>query len=288
MTPTDLTGTERAVLIVLMAESRPVANPELATLGPALDKPGRDKLNALGLIESERIKGRYVHELTDRGWALCRDIVAAGPPPRSTGPAKTLYTVLGALGRYLQRSEVSLAELFWPAEAETSEDETPGRETLEDRVRAAYARLAPRPGGWVRLAELRAAKRMNGATDYLPIMADCHRALGQPQQAIKLAQSPSVANFAAPAKAEMTIVEAGARRDMGQLDAALRVLEQAPLMNKSREPWVVRLRYAYADTLEAAGRPTEALTWFHRTDAIDAEELTDAAARAASLESASE
>ena len=76
MTPTDLTGTERAVLIVLMAESRPVANPELATLGPALDKPGRDKLNALGLIESERIKGRYVHELTDRGWALCRDIVA--------------------------------------------------------------------------------------------------------------------------------------------------------------------------------------------------------------------
>ena len=157
MTPTDLTGTERAVLIVLMAESRPVANPELAALGPALDKPGRDKLNALGLIESERIKGRYVHELTDRGWALCRDIVAAGPPPRSTGPAKTLYTVLGALGRYLQRSEVSLAELFWPAEAETFEDETPGRETLEDRVRAAYARLAPRPGGWVRLAELRAA-----------------------------------------------------------------------------------------------------------------------------------
>ena len=157
MTPTDLTGTERAVLIVLMAESRPVANPELAALGPALDKPGRDKLNALGLIESERVKGRYVHELTDRGWALCRDIVAAGPPPRSTGPAKTLYTVLGALGRYLQRSEVSLAELFWPAEAETSEDETPGRETLEDRVRAAYARLAPRPGGWVRLAELRAA-----------------------------------------------------------------------------------------------------------------------------------
>lgn len=155
MTPTDLTGTERAVLIVLMAESRPVANPELAALGPALDKPGRDKLNALGLIESERVKGRYVHELTDRGWALCRDIVAAGPPPRSSGPAKTLYTVLGALGRYLQRSEVSLAELFWPAE--TSDAQTSQDRTLEDRVRVAYARLAPRPGGWVRLAELRAA-----------------------------------------------------------------------------------------------------------------------------------
>ena len=79
------------------------------------------------------------------------------------------------------------------------------------------------------LAELRAAKRMNGATAYLPIMADCHRALGKPEQALKLAKSPSVANFAPEAKAEMTIVEAGARRDMGQLDAALRTLELAPL-----------------------------------------------------------
>ena len=99
------------------------------------------------------------------------------------------------------------------------------------------------------LAELRAAKRMNGATAYLPIMADCHRALGQPDQALKLAKSPSVVNFAPEAKAEMTIVEAGARRDMGQLDAALRTLELAPLTSKSRAAWVVRLRYAYADTL---------------------------------------
>ena len=79
------------------------------------------------------------------------------------------------------------------------------------------------------LSDLRAAKRMNGATAYLPIMADCHRALGQPDQAVKLAKSPSVANFPPAAKAEMTIVEAGARRDMGQIDAALRILEQAPL-----------------------------------------------------------
>jgi len=134
------------------------------------------------------------------------------------------------------------------------------------------------------LSELRAAKRMNGATDYLPIMADCHRALGNPEQAIKLAKSPSVANFSTEAKAEMTIVEAGARRDMGQLDAALRTLELAPLTSKSRSAWVVRLRYAYADTLEAAGRESDALAWFHRTHAIDADELTDAADRADQLE----
>jgi tetratricopeptide (TPR) repeat protein len=134
------------------------------------------------------------------------------------------------------------------------------------------------------LAELRAAKRMNGATAYLPIMADCHRALGKPQEALKLAKSPSVANFSPEAKAEMTIVEAGARRDLGQMDAALRTLELAPLLSKSRSPWVVRLRYAYADTLEAAGRDNDALTWFHRTYAIDSDELTDADIRAEALE----
>jgi tetratricopeptide (TPR) repeat protein len=134
------------------------------------------------------------------------------------------------------------------------------------------------------LTELRAAKRMNGAPDYLPIMADCHRALGHPDRALELAKSPSVKNFAPEAKAEMTIVEAGARRDMGQLDAALRTLELAPLMTKSRGAWVVRLRYAYADTLAAAGRDEDALTWFHRTHAVDSESITDAAARADALE----
>ncbi len=134
------------------------------------------------------------------------------------------------------------------------------------------------------LAELRAAKRMNGAPDYLPMMADCHRALGNPDQALKLAKSPSVANFSPPARAEMTLVEAGARRDMGQFDAALRTLEHAPLNSKSRAPWVVRLRYAYADTLEAAGRDQDALAWFHRTHAVDSDQLTDADERAEALE----
>ena len=134
------------------------------------------------------------------------------------------------------------------------------------------------------LSELRAAKRMNGATAYLPIMADCHRALGRPEEALKLAKSPGVASFAPEAKAEMTIVEAGALRDLGRLDAALRTLERAPLNSQNRSPWVVRLRYAYADTLEAAGRETDALAWFHRTHAIDGAEITDAEARAEALE----
>ena len=109
-------------------------------------------------------------------------------------------------------------------------------------------------------------------------------ALGRPERALTLAKSPAVANFGPEAKAEMTIVEAGARRDMGELDAALRTLENAPLTTKTRAAWVVRLRYAYADTLLAADRPAEALEWFHRTEAIDGDEVTDAGARAAEVE----
>lgn len=174
-----------------------------------------------------------------------------------------------------------------------SDPETAYQHTLAARARAsrlavvreATGEAAYAAGHYAEaLAELRAAKRMNGATDYLPIMADCHRALGQPDQALKLAKSPAVANFSSAAKAEMTLVEAGARRDQGQLDAALRTLELAPLQSKSREPWVVRLRYAYADALEAAGRDTDALAWFHRTHAIDSQQLTDAAERAEALE----
>jgi hypothetical protein len=133
-----------------MAEPRPMPNPDLVALGPKLDKPGRDKLNRLGLIESDRSGGRFVHELTDRGWRLCRDIFSDGPPPRSTGPAKTLYTVLDALDRYLRRADLSLADMFG------SDGEELSQATIEDRIRHAYASLTPRPGGWVSLTRLRA------------------------------------------------------------------------------------------------------------------------------------
>lgn len=134
------------------------------------------------------------------------------------------------------------------------------------------------------LAELRAAKRMNGSNDYLAVMADCERALGRPEKALSLAKGPAVEGLAPEQRAEMTIVEAGARRDLGQVEAALRTLESAPLMSRSRAPWVARLRYAYADTLLSAGRTEDALVWFHRTAGVDSEQVTDASERIAALE----
>lgn len=155
-------------------------------------------------------------------------------------------------------------------------------------VREACGEAAYAAGEYaVALSELRAAKRMNGSQAYLAVMADCERALGRPDRALTLARNPAVAGFEPALKAEMTIVEAGARRDLGELDAALRTLESAPLRSQSRADWVARLRYAYADTLLAAGRDEDAMEWFHRTVAVDGDEITDAAQRVSELERAS-
>ena len=82
----------------------------------------------------------------------------------------------------------------------------------------------------------------------------------------------------------MLIVVAGARRDLGQPEMAVRLLEVKDLNSRSHAPWAARLRYAYADALLAAGRHTDAVEWFHRTVAVDAEHLTDAAERVAEIE----
>lgn len=151
-------------------------------------------------------------------------------------------------------------------------------------VREAVGEAAYAAGEYAQaLAELRAAKRMNGSSAYLAVMADCERALGRPDRALTLLRSAR-GEYSADQQAELVIVEAGARRDRGEFEAALRCLERAHLNSRSRAPWVARLRYTYADTLVDAGRLADAVEWFHRTDAVDGAGLTDAAARATELE----
>lgn len=152
-------------------------------------------------------------------------------------------------------------------------------------VREAVGEAAYAAGEYAEaLSELRAARRMNGANDYLPVMADCERALGRPEKALALAKNPAVASLPDELKAEMTIVEAGARADLGEIEGAVRTLEHAPLRTRSREDWVARLRYAYADMLLRAGRREDAIVWFHRTAGVDGNGITDAVERVAELE----
>jgi hypothetical protein len=63
------------------------------------------------------------------------------------------------------------------------------------------------------------------------------------------------------------------------LDAAVVTLTCKEL-NNEEEDWALRLRYAYADALDAAGRKDEARTWFAKCAELDVDEFTDAAERA--------
>ena len=152
-------------------------------------------------------------------------------------------------------------------------------------VREAVGETAYAAGKYAEaLSELRAAKRLNGVWEYLPIMADCERALKRPERAITLDTEQARAKLSVDGQVELSIVVAGARRDLGQAEAAVRLLESESLLTKSRADWVARLRYAYADALLAAGRSEDALEWFHRTVAVDGNTATDATERIRELE----
>jgi tetratricopeptide (TPR) repeat protein len=150
-------------------------------------------------------------------------------------------------------------------------------------VREAAGLTAYHAGEWAEaLAELRAVRRMVGGDAYLAVMADCERALGRPERALELARQAH-SDLPPSTAVELRIVSAGARRDMGQLDAAVVALQGPDLDPRRRDPWSGRLFYAYADNLAAAGRTEDAVRWFLNAAEADDEELTDAAERAIEL-----
>jgi tetratricopeptide (TPR) repeat protein len=146
------------------------------------------------------------------------------------------------------------------------------------RETAGYA--AYRAGHYeLALKELRAAHRISGDVSTWPVMADCERGLGNPLKALALAGSAEVKRLGKAEEIEMRIVASGARRDLGEFDAAVITLQCRELKSESDE-WALRLRYAYADALEAAGRLDESREWFAKCAALDEDEVTDAAERA--------
>ena len=170
-------------------------------------------------------------------------------------------------------------------------DEDPERALLHARaarrtagrlaaVREAVGISAYLAGQWQEaLTEFRAVRRMTGDITHLPVMVDCERGLGRPERAIELARSEDGRRLPPAARAELRIVEAGARRDLGEFDAALLVLQDAGLRPAQTQPWTLRIWYAYADTLLAAGREDQARSWFETVLAADEDGETDAERR---------
>ncbi|HEX3786655.1 MAG TPA: hypothetical protein VHW44_02235 [Pseudonocardiaceae bacterium] len=141
---------ERAALIVLMRENREVPNRELANDHQIeLRQPGRDKLNADGLIVTRKEKNQYLHKITAEGIAWCeQNLPSMEAPPRSGPLPRAMFELLRAMLSNLQQRGISLLDLISPTD-------------LESLIRSAYGELSVKPQDWVRLAGLRA--KLNGA-----------------------------------------------------------------------------------------------------------------------------
>jgi tetratricopeptide (TPR) repeat protein len=148
-------------------------------------------------------------------------------------------------------------------------------------VREAVGVAAYHAGDYAEAArELRAYRRMTGDPGYRAVLADCERALGRSEVALRLVREALAERPDAEETAELRLVEAGARHDLGELPAARLVLEGA-LGGSPRsdsvdltDPTVLRLATAYADLLEAAGETSAAEQW-HAAVAAHAPEETD-------------
>lgn len=130
----------------------------------------------------------------------------------------------------------------------------------------------------IAIKDLKAAFRINGDVSIWPVLADCERGLGKPRKALDLAGAPEAKKLAKEQAIELRIVAAGARRDLGEIDAAIVTLQTNDL-NTENDSWAIRLRYAYADALDAAGRKDEARKWFKKCADLDVDETTDASER---------
>lgn len=152
-------------------------------------------------------------------------------------------------------------------------------------VRETLGVLAYRAGEWAEaLGELRAARRISGGPGLLAMMADCERGLERPEKAIELARGDESRQVTGEDLVELRIVEAGARVDMGQLDAALVTLKDAGLSETATGEEAARLDYAYAEILLAMDRKAEAIEWFGHAVSADPEQTTDAESRLSELE----
>ena len=149
MSEERLTMVETASLIILMSAAGPLPNARLGDDHKCrLEKKSREKLERLKLIEVERVsRNRIVLTLADRGWVWCAAELESGTLPLRPGAAGgALYALLRRLGRFLATQRVNLPD-FIAASGDQAD--------VEERIRTAYRRLAPEPGAWVNVADLR-------------------------------------------------------------------------------------------------------------------------------------
>ncbi|WP_410638005.1 hypothetical protein [Amycolatopsis sp. lyj-346] len=142
----------RSALLVLMTLGEAVPNSRIREefrLG--IKKSEREELVSRGYIKvTPGPRRSNLHELTEAGWAACREELRSAAPTGADRGYRVLYPVVNLLERYLTTIKVTLADVVLANdEATTPEPEA------DIEIRSAYQSLADAPGSWVRLGLLR-------------------------------------------------------------------------------------------------------------------------------------
>ncbi|BAL86469.1 hypothetical protein AMIS_12490 [Actinoplanes missouriensis 431] len=153
----ELTPSENAILIVLMAEAREVLNTELReTYGLDVRKPARDKLGRKGYAVSRKNGRTFALELGDKGWVHVQEQLNFRSNGATAQAAALTALLNGLRSRVLDRSGcTSFAELFALTDVRGSASAPEQGQVLRTRIVNAYDALTDEPGGWVSLTRLR-------------------------------------------------------------------------------------------------------------------------------------
>src|SRR5439155_20955562 len=182
----------------------------------ASDRPSRDERDR-GAVDD--------HEVRDEAPALSEEISERDLDPEVRAELRSLSRpVADRVARHL----VAAGQLI-DDDPDAATAHAGAARRLAPRVpavREAAGLSAYRAGQWQpAMSELRAYHRMTGRQTHLAVLADCERALGRPERAIDLYRSVDRGQLGPDEAAELLIVVAGARADLGQYDAAIAMLQ---------------------------------------------------------------
>jgi tetratricopeptide (TPR) repeat protein len=218
---------------------------------------------------------------------------AAAPKParrRKEVPEEVAEDVAKAAGpAWAARVKDRLADAARAYEAERYRDAKRMLEALLERAPSAVAvrellgLTYYRMGKWRdAIRELGAVELLSGSVDHHPVIADCHRALGQLAAVERLWDELRRTGADVAVVIEGRIVMAGALADKKRFAEAVKVLEQGPVDVRRPQEHHLRLWYALADLYEKAGDVARARSLLTRLVRADPE-FADALDRLESL-----
>lgn len=147
-------------------------------------------------------------------------------------------------------------------------DRAPGSAAIRELHGLTLYRL----GRWrSAIKELEVAELLGGTVDHHPVLADCHRALGNHHEVTRLWDELRRGGAGVEVLTEGRIVLAGTLADRGKVREAIELLEQGPVNVRKPKDHTLRLWYALGALYERAGEVPVARNLFRRVLEADPE-----------------